>query len=394
MASTRLKETKDGRRFYEIRCRPSRDRAELTTRWYVPDGWSARSIERELKKQVAAFELKISSGEIRTRKELQAEKEKKALEAAQILTLKQYGERVFMPAKTVSCSENTRSSFQSILNLHIYPVLGNIKMPDVTTAQISALLLDFQKNHAHASTVKVYTILNLLFKMAYLSDTIERNPMDKVERPKARKDEKLKTEVESFTIEELRHIFKCLDSEPLKWQVLVRLMTDTGIRRGECCGLTWRNVDFIRNQITIAQSLNYTKDAGVYVSTPKSGRRRVIDVDPAVMALLKQLRHEQESTAISEYVFTQDGSSEAMFPQSPERYMQMFSKRYGVRHMHPHKLRHSFASIAITSGADVVSVSEILGHADTAVTLRTYAHANEESKKRASNIFREALKQT
>ncbi|MBR4132734.1 MAG: tyrosine-type recombinase/integrase, partial [Oscillospiraceae bacterium] len=54
-------------------------------------------------------------------------------------------------------------------------------------------------------------------------------------------------------------------------------------------------------------------------------------------------------------------------------------------------LRHSFASIAITSGADVVSVSEILGHADTAITLRTYAHASEESKKRASNIFRKAL---
>ena len=158
----------------------------------MPDGWSARSIERELKKQVAAFEQKNSSGEIQTRKELQAEKEKEELEAARILTLKQYGERVFMPAKSVSCSENTRSSFQSILNLHIYPALGKIKMPDVTTAQISGLLLDFQKNHAHASTVKVYTVLNLLFKMAYLSDTIERNPMDKVERPKARKDEKLK----------------------------------------------------------------------------------------------------------------------------------------------------------------------------------------------------------
>ena len=349
MASTRLKETKDGRRFYEIRCRPSRDRAELTTRWYVPEGWSARSIERELKKQVAAFEQKISSGEIQTRKELQAEKEKEELEAARILTLKQYGERVFMPAKSVSCSENTRSSFQSILNLHIYPALGKIKMPDVTTAQISGLLLDFQKNHAHASTVKVYTVLNLLFKMAYLSDTIERNPMDKVERPKARKDEKLKTEVEAFTIDELKYIFKCLENEPLKWRALVRLMVDTGIRRGECCGLTWENVDFQNNQITIAQSLNYTKDAGVYISTPKSGKRRVIDVGQDVMELLRQLRREQADIAISRYVFTQDCTADAMFPQSPERYMQMFSKRHGVHHMHPHKLRHSFASIAITS---------------------------------------------
>ena len=393
MASTRYKETKDGRGFYEIRCRPSRDKGELSTRWYVPDGWSKRAIERELKKQVADFEQRIEAGEVKTRKEIKAEQEQAAMEAAKILTVEQYGERVFMPAKTVTCSENTRSSFQGLLNLHVYPVIGKEKMPEVTTSQLSALLLNFQKTHAHASAVKLYVVLNLLFKMAYLSDAIERNPMDKVERPKARKDEKLNTEVEAFTVDELRYIFDCLEGEPLKWRALVRLMVDTGIRRGECCGLTWENVDFRNSQITIAQSLNYTKDAGVYISTPKSGKRRVIDVGPDVMDLLRQLRREQADTAISKYVFTQDGTADAMFPQSPERYMQMFGKRYGVHHMHPHKLRHSFASIAITSGADVVSVSEILGHADTAVTLRTYAHANEESKKRASNIFREALKQ-
>ena len=60
---------------------------------------------------------------------------------------------------------------------------------------------------------------------------------------------------------------------------------------------------------------------------------------------------------------------------------------------HPHKLRHSSASIAITSGADVVSVSERLGgHSDTAVTLRMYAHANQESIRRAGQIVRDAIK--
>lgn len=52
---------------------------------------------------------------------------------------------------------------------------------------------------------------------------------------------------------------------------------------------------------------------------------------------------------------------------------------------------HTFASIAITNGADVVSISEILGHADTAITLRTYSHANNESRKRASDIFLSAI---
>ena len=392
MASTKKQTTKDGRVFYEIRCHVSRDKM-LKTRWYVPEGWSQKAIDRELVKQAADFERRCTAGEVLNRADIKAQKAAAEKAAAAILTVKQYGERVFMPAKTVTCSENTRSSFQSMLDHHVYPALGSEKMPEVTSAQISALLLDFQTDHAHASCVKLYTILSLLFKMAYMGDMINRNPMDKVERPKPRKDEIKATEVESYTVDELRHILSCLDAEPLKWRALMHLMIDTGIRRGEVCGLQWKNVDFAENTITVAQTLNYTKDKGIYLDTPKNGKHRTVDVAPPVMDLLKEVRAEQAKSCLSAFVFTQDGSNAPMHPQSPERYMQNFSKRYGVEHLHPHKLRHSFASVAITSGADVASISEILGHSDKAVTLRVYAHADKESRKRASNVFRDALKE-
>ena len=64
-------------------------------------------------------------------------------------------------------------------------------MPEITPAQITALLLDIQATgKAHATVIKVYTVLHSLFKMAYMGDMIDRNPMDKVERPKPRKGEK------------------------------------------------------------------------------------------------------------------------------------------------------------------------------------------------------------
>jgi len=81
-----------------------------------------------------------------------------------------------------------------------------------------------------------------------------------------------------------------------------------------------------------------------------------------------------------------------MHPQSPTHYFRQFGKRYGVEDFHPHKLRHTSASIALTNGADVASVSERLGHSDTAITLRTYTHANAESIRRAGQIVRDALK--
>lgn len=393
MASKRLKTTKDGRRYYEIRVSRGRGQSYLVSRWYVPEGWSARAIERELAKQAADFERRCKSGEVLSHTEQKEKEKREAQEAAAIQTLKQYGEGVFMPAKAVRCSENTRSSFQGMLNKHIYPVLGDIKMPEIKSAQITKLLLNVQaEGKAHATVVKIYNILNLLFKMAYLGDMIDRNPMDKVERPRPRKEEVCSGEVESYTAEELRYILQCVDKEPLKWRAMLHLLIDTGIRRGEACGLQWKHINFANHSITIAGNLCYTAEKGIYLDTPKSRKIRTIDIDPAITALLWELRLDQSQKAISQYVFTQEGSSEPMHPQTPTRYMQKFAKRYGIEHLHPHKLRHSFASVAIVNGADIASVSEKLGHADKSTTLRLYTHADQESIKQASNIFREAIK--
>lgn len=80
---------------------------------------------------------------------------------------------------------------------------------------------------------------------------------------------------------------------------MLHLLIDTGIRRGECCGLQWKNIDFKANTITISGNLCYTPTKGVYLDTPKSGCIRTIDVDPDVIELLRQLRVEQSSKAIS-----------------------------------------------------------------------------------------------
>lgn len=392
MASTRKKTTKDGREFYEIRVDMGRGRSELTRRWYVPDGWSKRSIERELAKQAAEFERQCKAGEILTRKQQQEKARLEELEAAKIQTLKQYGNQVFMPAIEVRCSENTRSTYQGYLDRRIYPVLGEYRITEITAAQIDALLLALQKEGlAHATCVKVYTILQGIFKSAYKSDLVEKNPMDKVDRPRPRKDEVKETEVKAFTASELRHILNILSQEPVKWQALVWFLTDTGCRRGEAVGLQWSDIDFKTGKCTLQRELSYTAEKGVYEDTTKSRRNHTLDLSEHLLSLLLQLRDEQANTCVSKWVFTQDGLPDPMHPQSPTGYLRKFGKKYKIDHIHPHKLRHSFASIAITNGADIASVSEKLGHSDKAVTLRMYTHADEESIKAAGDTFRKAL---
>lgn len=393
MPSIREKRNKSGQLIsYEIVCRPERGRY-LSMRWTPPEGWSRRAIERELARVAADFERRCKAGEVLTKTEKAKKAAREAAEDAKILTVQQYSEQVFLPQKAVSASARTVDSYRWTLEKYVFPVIGNVKMPEVSPAQLTALLLGVQgQGQAHSSVVRLYAILSGLFKMAYMGDMIDRNPMDKVERLKPRKDELKKADTpESYTVEEVRYILSCLDNEPLQWRLFVRLLIDTGIRRGECCGLRWSNVDLKAGKITVDSTLNYTKSKGVYLDTPKGKTARSIRISPEAIEMLREHRTAQSNRCLSQWVFTQKDSPEHMFPDSPTQYFKKFSQRYGVEHFHPHKLRHSFASIALQNGADVVSVSEILGHADTSITLRTYSHASDESRDRASGVFLDAL---
>ena len=394
MASIKLNETKDGRRFFQISVSRGYGKAPYKRRWYWPDGWSKRTAEREAAKQAAAFELACKNGEVLNRAQEREKAAQEAAEAAKLKTVRQYADGVFMPTKEATFSENARSSYRTFLDRHILPVLGDVLLVEVSPAMIQKLLVDFQRaGYAHATTVKLYNILNGIFEMAFLDDSIPMNPMLKVKRPAPRKDEQPKEESDkAYTVQELSYILSCAAQEPLQWQTYISLAVDTGLRRGECCGLQWSDIDFKAGAVTVRRNLQYTAAAGVYATSPKNGKVRVVDVGPDTLALLKQLREKQAQSCISKWCFTQEGTAEPMHPQSPTRYFQKFGQRYGVKDFHPHKLRHSSASIAITSGADVVSVSERLGHSDTAVTLRMYAHANEESIRRAGQTVRDALK--
>lgn len=395
MASTRERRTKDGKRFFEIRVRRGRESAALSLNWYPPDGWSAKAIQRELTKVSAEFERQVKAGEIVSREEQREREALAAAEAAKLKTVRQYAEGVFLPSKKATLSENGRASYQMYLDKHILPHIGNVLLVDVTPAMLTKRILDYQKEgHAHSSAVKLYNILNGLFDMAFMDDSIPMNPMLKVKRPAQGKTEQAKDESEkALTVDQLRGLLEYMENEPLKWRVFVCLAADTGMRRGELCGLYWSDIDKKSGTITVRRNLQYSQEKGIYETSPKNGKSRRVDVGPDTLELLNQLKKEQADSCISKYVFTQNGSPEPMNPQSPTRYFAKLGERCGLQHFHPHLLRHTSASVAITNGADVVSVSQRLGHSDTAVTLRMYAHANEESIRRAGQTVRDAIKQ-
>ena len=260
MPYIKRKQTKTSGDYYDIRVSRGRGKAYLSMRWPVPDGWSQRAIDREVRKVAAEFERKCHAGEVISKAEQADADAQDALERAKLKTLRQYAENVYLPLKQVSCAKRTVQSYEWTFNKIIFssPIV-DMKMQEITPAQLTALIAKYQAaGNAHASVVRLYSILHNFFKKAYLDETIDRNPMDRVERPKPRKDEIKSDEVETYTPEETQYILECMKAEPLRWRVFVALLIETGIRRGECCALRWENIDLKENTIQICGSLSYT----------------------------------------------------------------------------------------------------------------------------------------
>ena len=289
--------------------------------------------------------------------------------------------------------ETTWSSYCFNVKDHIVPYFEptGITLGGLQARHIQSFYLHERKTLKSTSVLRLHANLHKALKQAVKLDLIPGNPVDKVERPKPRKDDAA-PEVQALDTAEARRLLQCLSQEPLQWQAIIRLMLDSGCRRGEICGLRWRSVDFINNAITIENNLQYTPEKGIFNTTPKGKKSRTIDIDPEIMSLLRELRSKQRVTTLEGYCFTQH-NGEPLHPQTPTRHLHKFGEKYGFPGLHPHQLRHTAATIAITNGADIASVSAKLGHAETATTLNLYTHANQESIKQANEIYRKALYQ-
>ena len=417
MASVKLMATKDGKRFWKISVSRGYGQTPFTTRFYWPtkddgDPVAKRTAERELSKAVSDFEKACASGEVLSRAEKKQKEAEARAEAAKIKTFKQYGEQVFMPAKKIQCAEKTRKYYQNALENHLYPAFGEMPLPEITSAQLSSFFLAKQGSElSHSTVIGIYVTANQLFSMAYAEDAITRNPLDKVKRPRQKKDDK-RSDPPRFTVEEVREIKNCLANEPLKWQALVLILISTGMRRGEVCALTWDRIDFKAKTIKVDGNLGYTPEKGIYRERPKTeSGDRVVPMTSEVFDVLQRYKAEQVASVarrtarlekdhkaldfkkitIPQYLFTVKGGSDPIYPDSVNRYFSRFGEAYGIEDFHPHKLRHTALSIMLENGVPEVTVAAIAGHEDASVTHKIYAHASEAGKLDAIKTLENAI---
>ena len=181
-------------------------------------------------------------------------------------------------------------------------------------------------------------------------------------------------------------------------KAIILCLLNTGVRRGELAGLTWKDVNFREGTIHVSKSLLVFPNYGYQLTTTKESNIRDIDVAPEFMAFLKDYHEQWKSRkklmgASWQKNLEKKGSKYAQslldlrgndfiicndygFPINPDSYaalVRRVGKKAGIEKIHPHMFRHTFVSILLSNpNIGVATVAAEAGHAQPSTTLAIY----------------------
>ena len=305
----------------------------------------------------------------------------------------------YLSIQKTSLSPGTYDFYQSIIDKHILPMFGRMRLRDIKTYHVQDFILrlnslprsDGKHGHISASTVKRYTsvlrsMLTMAYKMYYMDDDIGLSR--RLTFPKERYQE-----VDVFTIEETKAILAAAKTEPINIRLLIELALFTGMRRGEIVGLKWSDINLDKQCLSVKRSIYKPKGEKSIEKEPKSHSGfRTIAIPNRLCKTLAEYKAWQEHHSLSldtwqnlEYVFTDDIGN-VMNPQTPTKQFSHFLARHNIRHLKFHCLRHTSATILLATGCDIKTVSARLGHSSIETT-DIYVHKLESVDKQAASSF-------
>ncbi|EIR4022036.1 site-specific integrase [Enterococcus faecalis] len=290
-------------------------------------------------------------------------------------------------------SSVTIQNTEDIFRIHILPMFGDysIKWLNENKEFVLRQLTSLSKTYANIKVVKGY--VNQVFEMAELLDYIEYNRIEKVIRyVSAPKKQKLKEERElvgeSMTARELIEWLDVVNKEYdegiliMQDYVLFMLTLNIGDRKSESYALQWKHIDFENGYILLTQNLS---KVGKLKST-KGKKNTKIAIPSFLIELLKEWKEYQKielkqidiKQTKEQFLFTYvNGKGEINVPVHIDylnyRLNSIRRRNPELVKLNPHKLRHTYSTLAREGGASMSEISEALTHSDTKIT-ETYVN--------------------
>ncbi len=309
-------------------------------------------------------------------------------------------------------SENTYKDYRHFLDARILPLIGDVPLKKLTPLVLNQWLLDVRQSPRRTTRLPdeklktprrpsdaakmtspeklnkplsprtiqhYYDTLYAMLDKAVQWEILNHNPLDKVDRPKAKK-----PKVNYLTEERAVELLRCLRDEPnMCYRAALLLALLCGLRLGEVGALRLDDVDWQQGTIDISRALKYTPQAGNFVGGAKTeSSERLIALPPGMMAVLHETREYQKEVAswagdlwVGEGWIVHAWNGAHLHHDTPSKWFRRFADAHGFEGVRYHDLRHTHATVLLANNIDAVAVASRLGHADATTTLRTYAHA-------------------
>ena len=264
----------------------------------------------------------------------------------------------------------TYNRYKSICELHLIKDLGEYALDELKPNVLQDFLLKKIDDHYSTNTIKgIVSVLKQVLRLAITLEFVDKEYCSNLKMPSS--EEK---EISVFTKKERQVIESfCLNNKKRNYIGIV-ICLYTGIRLGELLALTWDDIDFNSNLLTINKTSYSAKVDGktqIIVDKPKTKKsNRVIPLPNQLVKLLKVIKKESNS----KYVITTRNSG-MVGNRSYQRTFKFILKKVNVPYRNFHSLRHTFATNAIELGMDVKTLAEILGHTNAMITLNRYSHS-------------------
>lgn len=281
----------------------------------------------------------------------------------------------------------------------VYPYIGEIQLQAIKADDIQNMLNELKKDGKAYSTIKkAYDAVNSCFKLGIEKRTISTNPAVGVIIPNKKLFPAQK--IPFYTQDEAKRLIEqatiCWPNGTRRYPLgsFVPLIINTGLRMGELLALKWdEDIDFENKTLTVHKNISLVKNRKEdhekkyelllqdSVKTDAGQDRSIPLNEQAINALLDL----KSVTGNSPFVMTTKNETHVS-PRNIDRIFRRIAKAAGFEEekiFGVHSLRHTFATLLLSNGVEIKTVSELLGHSDVTITYNTYIHVIKDQKRKA-----------
>ncbi len=298
------------------------------------------------------------------------------------LTVTELMTRFIERCRTDDRAATTLETYEQKSKLYIVPILGGISLAKLRPTHIAEWIAALRTSGGEdrralsPKTVRnVYGLLHGALAWALDLELVGRNVCD---TEAARPPRPSRSPAKALGDDEIARLLMAANAT--RWGPFVTLALATGARRGELCALSWSDVDFEAETVTIARSLSQTKDHVELKGTKTGSVRRLSLSRLALDALQRQLAMQEQDKVRALGRYSDEGAVFApalggrITPMSATKAFVRLAKAARISTTRLHDTRHTAATHLLVGGTDVRTTAGVLGHATANVTLSIYAH--------------------